>query len=361
MIRKKIHELSGNEVIAKPLMTMDYQIILPEGATLRSSYIEKLRDMGIMDVWVLEEDLPEKDAMESLKDSIISTVQERVKDILERHTYQNKDELAELSETVEKIINQIIEDENVAEQVFELRQRSYDLYEHSLNVCVMSILVALKLKMSQKKIQELGIGSLLHDIGHRYQIIDIYNSAYEKLSAEDISEYKKHPVYGYDALKEEDWISTTVLNIILFHHELLDGSGFPIKTSQISLECQIVTVCDTMDEMLCGIGCKRTKPYEVIEYLKNYKNIKFNNEIVDIILSYIAVYPTGIKVTTNQGEQAIVVKQNKGFQERPVLRITHDSTGEEVTGIVIKDLVKIHNIFIDKVVDEAGGEDYVRY
>ena len=72
---------------------------------------------------------------------------------------------------------------------------------------------------------------------------------------------------------------------------------------------------------------------------------------MDTFLSLIAVYPTGTRVVTNEGEEAVVVRQNNGFQERPVLRITHNQNGKEVTGIVIKDLVKVHNIFIEKVLD----------
>lgn len=351
MIRKKINELTGDEILSKPLMTLDYQIILPEGARLRPEYIEKFQELGVMEVWVTDEFYDESDALEVLKDNILSTVSQKVKDILERHTYQDNDELSELAITVENIMNSILEDKRILEEILNIRQRSSDLYEHSLNVTAFVMLTALKMKLDIKFIMEIGIGSLLHDIGLRYQPIDYFNRKLEDLNPLDVIEYKKHPVYGYEGLKEEDWLSKTSLNIILMHHECLDGSGFPLRSSHLPLECRIISVCDTFEEMFSGIGCESMKLYEIIEYFKHFKKFRYDEVIVDTFLSFIAVYPTGTRVVTNQGEEAVVVRQNKGFQERPVLRITQNAKGEEVTGIVIKDLVKVHNIFIEKVLD----------
>ena len=351
MVRKKIKELRGYEILGKPLMTLDYQIILPEGAQLRPDYLEKMIEMGVTDVWVLEEDYTEENAVEALKDNVISTVNQKVKDILERHTYHSNEELEELNIAVDNIMQYILEDENIREALLEIRQRSADLYEHSVNVCALSVLTGLKLKMDQKALYDIGIGSLLHDIGMRYSVIDMFGTNITEMDSKSRSEYKKHPIFGYEALKNEKWLSDISKGIILFHHETLDGEGYPIKTGDIPKECRVVSICDTFDEMYGGIGYPRTKLYEVIEFLKNYKNVKYDAKIVDTFLSLIAVYPTGTRVVTNEGEEAIVVRQNNGFQERPVLRITRNQKGEEVTGIVIKDLVKVHNIFIDKVLD----------
>ena len=243
MIRKKINELKGNEILGKPLMTLDYQIILPEGAQLRPDYLKKMMDLGVMEAWVLEDYEQESDAFTLLKDSILTTVNLKVKDILERHTYQNNDELSELSVAVENIMQNILEDENVLEMVLEIRQRSSDLYEHSLSVCALSMLTALKMKMDRQSLKNLGMGCLLHDIGLRYITMDVFGADIEKMSRQDISEYKKHPVVGYDSLKHEKWLNEISLGIILFHHETMDGEGYPIKNKNLSKECKIVSKC----------------------------------------------------------------------------------------------------------------------
>jgi hypothetical protein len=101
--------------------------------------------------------------------------------------------------------------------------------------------------------------------------------------------------------------------------------------------------------MICGIGCKRTKVNEAIEYLKTFRGIKFDADVVDIFLEFTATYPAGSIIRTNEGETGVVLYQNKGFPDRPVIRITKDRTGKKVD--IIKDLIKINNIFIEEAID----------
>lgn len=350
MIRKSIDELKGNEILAKPLMTWDYQIILPEGAVIRKEYIERIMELGILEVYVKEQE--KSGEIVILKSEIQNTITEKVRDILETHTYHRNDEkLEELCETADKIINNILEEEKVVEKIFDIKERSTDIYEHSISICSLAILTALKLQLSERSIHDIGVGCLLHDLGHRYTTIDFSNRDIEMLNAQELVEYKKHPVYGYSSLRDQDWISNLSKNIILYHHERMDGSGFPLRVKDIPLECRIVNVCDAFDEMICGITCKPVKVYEAIEYLKNMKGSQFDEEVVDIFLDFTAVYPAGTKVITNEGELAVVVAQNKDFQDRPVIRILKDKDGNDVQEEVIKNLVRIHHIFIDKVLE----------
>lgn len=349
MILKKIDELEGGEVLARNIMTWDYQIILPEGTAVRKDYIDKLRELGIAEVYIKEEEKSEEIAI--LKSDMEETIRTTVKDILERHTYQNNEELSELNSTADNIITTILEEDQVVEKIFDIKERSADIYEHSISICSLAILTALKLNVESEKIHDIGVGCLLHDIGLRYTTVDYNNKDIDTLNKQEIIAYKKHPVYGYSSLKDESWISELSKSIILCHHERMDGSGFPLRTKDISLECRIVNVCDAFDEMICGIACERRKVYEAIEYLKNFKGKLFDSRVVDVFLGFTAVYPSGTHVLTNEGETAVVLSQNKDFQDRPVIRILKDKDGKTVKGEVIKDLVKIHNIFIEKALD----------
>lgn len=350
MIRKKIEELQGGEILAKPLMTWDYQVILQAGAVLKKEYIERFEELGILDVWVKQEQshAPE---IGILKSEIKSSVKETVQDILERHTYRNNQELEQLSKTADNIITNILDEDEVVERVFDIKERSTDIYEHSVNICSMSILTALKLEVDKDKIHDIGVGCLLHDIGLRYSTIDFNQKDVENLNSQELAEYKKHPIYGYSDLKSEDWISEISKNIVLCHHERLDGSGFPLRKKDIPIECRIVAVCDAFDEMICGISRKQVKVYEAVEYLKSFRGKCYDAQVVDAFLAFTAVYPAGSKVVTNEGELAVVVSQNKDFQDRPVLRILKDKDGNDVPGESLKDLVKVHNVFIEKVLE----------
>lgn len=349
MIVRRVEELVGNEKLARVLTTWDYQVILPEGAIIRVDYIDKLRELGIKEVCVYEQE--EININHILKADIEYSVKEKVKEILEKHTYRHNENLEELSKTTDNIINIILEEDQVIEKVFDIKQRNADIYEHSISICSMAILTALKMKLPVENIHDIGVACLLHDIGLRYQTNDFSNKNLDEMSEFEISEYKKHPIYGFTILKEENWLSTASKEIILYHHERIDGSGYPLRTRNISLECRIVNVCDAFDEMICGIGCKRIKVHEAIEYLKFHKNIMFDAKVVDVFLNFTAVYPVGTYVLTNEGETGVVVRQNKDFQDRPILRIIQDKDGNIVKEETIKDLIKIQNLFIEEVLE----------
>ena len=240
MILKKIQELMGDEILAKDITTWDYKIILPAGAVIRREYIEKLKELEIQEVYIREEEKNHEIVI--LKAEIEESVKSTVKEILERHTYRNNRELMELSTAADNIISTILEEEQVVERVYDIKERNADIYEHSISICSLSILTALKLGVEISKIHDIGVGCLLHDIGLRYMTIDYNNKDVDTMSRQELIEYKKHPVYGYSSLKSEKWISDSSKNIILYHHERLDGSGFPLRIKDIPYECRIVNV-----------------------------------------------------------------------------------------------------------------------
>ena len=320
---KKLSELKKNEILGKDITTWDYQIILPAGAEIKEEYIQKLKDLGIEEVYIKEK--------ESTDEIVILKT--------------------EAGEAIRKKVKDILEEEKVVEKIFDIKERSADIYEHSISICSLAIITALKLGLEISKIHDIGVGCLLHDVGLRYTTVNYSNRALDTLDKQEMIEYKKHPIYGYSALKNEEWLSDLSKAIILYHHERMDGSGFPLKTKEIPFECRIVNVCDTFDEMICGIGYERVKVYEAIEYLKQLKEIMFDKRVVDTFLEFTAVYPAGSHVLTNEGELAVVLRQNRNFQDRPVIRIIRDKNGKDVREEVIKDLVKIHSVFIEKVID----------
>ncbi len=155
MIVRKIEELVGNEVLARVLTTWDYQVILPEGAVIRQDYIEKLKDLGIREVCIHEEEEGQESLI--LKMDIECSVKEKVRDILEKHTYKHNEDLEELSKTADNIISNILEESRVVEKVYDIKQRNADIYEHSISICSMAILTAIKLGLSSKSVHDIGV------------------------------------------------------------------------------------------------------------------------------------------------------------------------------------------------------------
>lgn len=344
----KVDELTGQETLAKDVFSIEYKILLSEGTVLKQEYIKKLKELNIRQVYI-KDDQPDTKTVMILKEDVEETFKSKVQSILEKHTYSHNNKLVELCQTADYIITNILEEEEVVEKIYDIKERSSDIYEHSINVCSLATIVALKMELPQQMVHDIGVSCLLHDLGLRYLAIDYGDQDLLELSEREYAEYKKHPVYAYTALRDETWISSESKNMILYHHERLDGSGYPLKATDISKECRIIQICDAFDEMICGIGCRRKKVYEAVEYLKINRDIKFDSKIVDIFLEFTAVYPAGTIVRTSEGETGVVLYQNKQAPDRPVIRITKDRNGIAVDKV--KDLSEISNVYVEEVIE----------
>lgn len=344
----KVSDLVGTEILAKDAMTLEYKILLSAGTLLKPEYIEKLKELNVREVYIKEKVLDTKEVV-ILREEVEESFKSKVKSILEKHTYSHNEKLMELCQTADTIITNILEEEKVVEKIYDIKERSSDIYDHSINLCSLATIVALKMELPQEMVHDIGVSCLLHDLGLRYLQVPYENQNLDELTELEYVEYKKHPVYGYSALRDENWISEASKNMILYHHERLDGSGYPLKTTDISRECRIIQICDAFDEMICGIGCERTKVYEAVRYLRNNRDIKFDRKIVDIFLEFTAVYPAGTVVKTSEGETGIVLYQNKQYPDRPVIRITKDRNGMAVD--VVKDLAEYNDLYIDEVIE----------
>lgn len=344
----KVSEIKGSERLARPIMTSNYQELLAAGTVLKPEYIPKIIQLGITEVFIEDSKLnPEQVAI--LREDVEDLYKEKVRSVMERHIYNKNSDLEELSKTADVIITNILSNDELVEQIYDIRERSADIYEHSISVCSLAVLVAVKYGLDKDEIHDLGVACLFHDIGLRYLDFEYANVMIEELEDRKKKEYRKHPALAYSSLEKEKWITENSRSMILMHHERLDGSGYPLHTKESSVSAQILQVCDTFDEMICGIGCERARVYEAVEFMKYSKNVFYIEEVVNILLDFTAVYPAGTVVILNTNEMGVVVRQNRQFPERPVLKIIKDANGKIIDEDVICDLLEVHNVYIEKV------------
>ena len=399
-----VEDLKEGDIIASDVLLDDYTVVLSKGTVIKTPYIEKLRELEIFTIYIEDgenetveplvknvkltpkenkppvkkpqvvqknpeapksetgkpqaqkKEAPKKapkvsmEKITILRDDVEEQVKNKIKDILELHIHQKTAGLQKIAETAQNIITDILEEEEVVEKVYDVKERSADIYEHSLQVCTIAALIALKLGMTEKQVYDISVSSLIHDLGLRYLVVRYEDQDINLLPKKEQEEYKKHPIYAYTAIKNETWLSETAKEIVLNHHEKKDSSGFPLGTDHISRMTQIVGVCDEFDELICGIGKARVRVHEAINNIRNYSGIWYDSDIVESFLQLIAVYPVGSKVRTNQGEIGIVMKQNAHFPERPVIRIMKDRFGQAIQGEKIINLIKDTTVVIQEVV-----------
>ena len=346
-----VDDLCGTEVLAVPVITDANVVLIQSETVLKQEYIEKLKEHNQLLVYVKEDVQVEKENGSRHifnNDETLQRPQEIVEKVLDRHIYKRNDDLSKIGKVAEEIIDSVISEPDVINSMTEIRNVSTDLYTHCISVCSLSTIMALKLKMTKKQVKNIAMGAILHDIGLKYIQAPYIDVDEDKLSPKDELEYKKHTIYGYSSVQDEKWLSDISKEIILFHHERIDGSGFPFqhKGNKLKMEVRIVSVCDEFDSLISGIGNKKLKMYQAIEYMKVHAERDYDGAIVKKLLESVAVYPVGIQVLTNENEVGEVLRQNRDVADRPVIKMIRHSDGSPYTEYKEKDLLKYLTVFI---------------
>ncbi len=131
-----------------------------------------------------------------------------------------------------------------------LQERDPCTGSHSVRVRRYATAIAQELHLSAREQLEILIGAELHDIG-KIGVSDEVLRKEGRLSAEELREVQAHPVIGERILRPLLHTHQTVMAIVRWHHERIDGKGYPdgLEGDQIPLAARIVAVADAFDAM----------------------------------------------------------------------------------------------------------------
>ena len=344
MRRISIKDVKDGDILAKDLFSSSGVVLMSEGTRLKQEYIVRLLELGVKQVWIVDNGKKEDTSLSNslVEEEIKEQCGEMVRNTIEKYTYTANDELKEIVKVADEIIEEVLNEPKVMYSVSCVREKSNALYQHSVNVAALSTLIALRAKLPRNKVKEVTVGALLHDIGYTTISTDVSNLYLETCEEKVRKEVMYHVVYGYTDVEKKDWVSNTVRDIVLYHHERLDGSGYPlhIKGKQIRQEVRIVALCDQFDSMIYGNLMPRYKVREAMDYLMSQAGVKFDFSLVQLFMESVAAYPIGITVVTNEGDTAVVVGQNFKFPTRPIIRLLKNVKGEAYEGNEERDLTK---------------------
>jgi len=181
---------------------------------------------------------------------------------------------------------------------------------HSENVKRYASAVARKLNLNEEEIFYIEIGALLHDIG-KIGVPEHILKKPGKLTDSEFDAIKKHPEFGYQIVNEISELKDHgVINIVLFHHERIDGKGYPygLTGDQIPLHVKIVSVCDAFDAMTTSRSYRPAlDPDTAIEQLKMHAGTQFDEQIVSALIECIRENPDLLKHSGASGENRLAL------------------------------------------------------
>jgi len=207
-----------------------------------------------------------------------------VRDITERKQAEaeRKENLSKIKRTFEQTITTL-------GNLIELK----DPYTsgHQKKVAVISIAIAQNLGLSKEAVEAVCTASLIHDIG-KISIPQSILSKPSKFTDIEMDMIKTHPKTGYDIVKEIDF-PQAVAEMILQHHERINGSGYPskLKGDDIMLEAKIIAVADVFEAMTSHRPYRAALSLEVsIDELIKNKGTLYDPGVVDCLTNYVDSY-----------------------------------------------------------------------
>ena len=357
MKRLTVLQLIPGMIVAENVLSYDHQLILSRGSVLTDRAITRLDLYGIMTVCVeeflatdldisntditlnAEEDAPNiaitelthfervrnseefkyfkaeyEQGLDNLKDSLNNVVERNLK--------------LDISALLQNCLDVIAGGKGqfgVIDMLYNMKDYDNSTYAHCMNVALICHIFAGWLKWSPADVETATICGLLHDIG-KLTIPHAILTKPGKLSPEEYTQIKRHPISGYQLLLSQD-VSDHVRYSALMHHERMDGTGYPMHLTgkQIDKFSRLVAIADVYDAMTSsrvyrGPVC----PFRVIEIFEDEGFQKYDVEFLLPFLENVVNTYLQNQCRLNDGRCGSIIFVNKTKLSRPIVQCGKD-------------------------------------
>jgi putative nucleotidyltransferase with HDIG domain len=212
--------------------------------------------------------------------------------------------------------------------------KSYDeyLFNHSVNVGVLSVALGQSLGLDLDTLREVALGAFLHDIGKVHWPESIYQKP-RGLTDEEWALVQRHPPDGAEIVSKMGTIGPVALEVILEHHLRYDRKGYPKMDGgkEQGFFGTIAQVADTYDAITTArVYQNAFEPTRAMARMQSLAGTVFDPKLLDAFIRLVGIYPVGTLVRVSSGELAVVMRPNPTDSSRPVVRVLFDETGRRV-------------------------------
>ncbi len=250
----------------------------------------------------------------------------QVVEALKRVSSPNAEVLEAAGEVVGPMAETFLSDLDVLINVMTAKMREEAKHYHALNVAVLSMMLAKEMGLAKREIEEIGLGSLFHDVGKGRVPIQRFSKGNMITMNKVLKEYyMEHPKIGAKMLAAVPNFPPAAQLLVLQHHEQADGAGFParLKGEAISLGGRIASVANLYDRF-CNSkdGTESRTPHEAMKALYK-RRTTLDAKAVTLFIRKLGVYPPGSLVELSNGMQGMVVSANLRDSMRPSVKVYH--------------------------------------
>lgn len=131
------------------------------------------------------------------------------------------------------------------------------MHVHAVNSSSLAIRFGEFMGLRGKRLENLGIASLYHDIGY-LQMTDeskkYFFQEIKEVGVNEIKEYKEHPMKAAEVLQDKEFMTSDIMDLIITHEERVDASGFPKKLKKLSKVQEVHALCTYYDRRITCLG-----------------------------------------------------------------------------------------------------------
>lgn len=184
------------------------------------------------------------------------------------------------------IVEYIKANKKAMHSVIKIMADEYSAHHHSTNVAFLCAILSDAIGFADEEIIDVTVSGLLHDIG-KIRIDPLILNKPASLDDEEYTVMKRHPEDGHAILVKNKIENLTILQGVQYHHENLDGSGYPegLKGKKIPKSARIVGLCDVFDALTTKrtFRCNYTT-FEALLLMKRELNSQFDEHYTDLFI-----------------------------------------------------------------------------
>jgi HD-GYP domain-containing protein (c-di-GMP phosphodiesterase class II) len=340
----------GKDVYASP----DALPLLRAGVRVSDSYKQSMQRAGITSVWI-DDGLSEGiEPLEVVKEATKQRARTAIRDAFREvsSTFAtggtiSDETVNEMKGVAELIVGDVARNVHSALALNDLANADGYTLRHSLAVTTLGLSIGLRVMRKygwidhrgkrrydgiEDRLQALGVGLLLHDIGKLAVPVEILQKP-GPLTPEEWQAMKAHPMLGVQILRKADGISPLSRAVVRSHHERWSGGGYPDNQSKHEIHqfARIAAAADVFDALTSDRYYRKAMPmHQGYDFVIERTGVDFDPEVVDVFRSVVAPFPPGTGVVLSDGSRGLVKEVRQDRVKSPVVRIIVDASGAVV-------------------------------
>lgn len=391
----RLDEVKKGDLLGRSIFSHRGELMLAAGYALTEDMLGLLRKRRYQQIYLMEHEDDDLIPEDVISETVRMSAEKQVSDAFnavekELSAFANQPEallqnlqngnnlsqslpISTVASTVSALLGEILDNNSRLLSALPVKSDSGKLYQHAIDTLTLAVLIGQYFSYDHRELRALGTAAILHDIG---------KTAFPKINMKKQQNWtfkerwmmREHPTYSMLMLRGSSPHSYQEQTTVLQHHERVDGRGYPqgltgINQAPIKLKskntdsnhifrhAEILSVAAAFDDLITGEddGHLHT-PQSAVTRLVSEAGMAYNPHVLKALMKVVQFYPTGSHVRVlntfsgkHVGYQGIVKKANPHEYAKPVLIMTHDEGGRELSRYEI-DLQEEEAVYLELLI-----------